>query len=390
MTQVLLILGVILALPGAMTAVHLSALALASLFYREPIAEHPVPRLRFLVLIPAHNEEAVLGRTLAAVKRALRPGDLVLVVDDRSVDRTAAIAREYDAMVLQRTPDQEPGRAAARQDGLRLGLTVGWDAVAMIDADSVVEPEYLDACEAVLASGAMAVQARSEAAAGGGVLSQTFLAAFALQSVTIPRGRDRLGLSVRLKGTGMVVRREIAQHYRFRGPGASEDLCFSLDLCRNGILPRHAESAHLRSESAASVGTASGQRRRWEAGRLLMAREHVGALLRRHDPAAIEAAVHLVTPPFALAALSLAAGGVLLAAGGGTLLARASALLLGLLIVDLVIALIEARAAIATWFALLTAPAYVLWKLWVHAGAVITVIRREKLFPATVRESERH
>jgi cellulose synthase/poly-beta-1,6-N-acetylglucosamine synthase-like glycosyltransferase len=341
------------------------------------------------VLIPAHNEEAVLGRTLAAVKRALRPGDLLLVVDDRSLDRTASIAQEHGAMVLSRTPDQEPGRAAARQDGLRLGLTLAWDAVAMIDADSVVEPEYLNACEAVLASGAMAVQARSEASTGGGVMSQTFLAAFALQSVTIPRGRDRLGLSVRLKGTGMVIRRVIAEQYRFRGPGASEDLCFSLDLCRDGILPRHAESAHLRSQSATSVGSASGQRRRWEAGRMLMAREHVGPLLRRHDPAAIEAAVHLVTLPFALAALSLATGGALFAAAGHAVLALARALLLGLLIVDLVIALIEARAAAATWFALLTAPAYVLWKLWVHAGAVITVIRREKLFPATLRESER-
>ena len=60
MTALLIALGVLVGLPGAVTSIHLTVLALASLFYKEPrprAAQH----LRFLIVIPAHNEAAVLG-----------------------------------------------------------------------------------------------------------------------------------------------------------------------------------------------------------------------------------------------------------------------------------------------------------------------------------------
>ena len=387
MTGVLVSIGILLSLPGALTAVHLAALTLASLFYRDP---HPrdVARLqlRFLVLIPAHNEEAVLGDALAAVRRLKRSGDTILVVDDRSTDRTSEIAREHGALVLRRSPEQPPGRAAARDAGLRHALTLDWDAIAMIDADSVIEPGYFEACEAVLASGADALQARSEAWLGRGVLAHLFLAAFAMQGVTLPRGRDRLGLVVWLRGTGMVFRRWIAQQHGFRGPGASEDGFFTLDLWRDGIRARHCDAARLRSRSAGSLRTASGQRARWEAGRILLAQEFFSALLKRRNLPSLEAAIHLVTPPFALAVLSLILGAIVFALVGSTPLLLACLFLLSLLALTLVISLVQARAAPLTWVALLTAPFYVLWKVPVQARAIALVFRRKRDFAPTVRD----
>ena len=73
---------------------------------------------RLLVLVPAHNEELVIGRCLAAIEADRRPGDHVLVVADRCTDATAEIARGFGASVLERGEDEEPGRAAARQAGL--------------------------------------------------------------------------------------------------------------------------------------------------------------------------------------------------------------------------------------------------------------------------------
>ena len=70
--------------------------------------------------------------------------------------------------MLERKPGVEPGRAAARQDGVAYALTLPWDAMVMIDADSIIEPGFFAACEEALASGAPALQARSEAAIGPG------------------------------------------------------------------------------------------------------------------------------------------------------------------------------------------------------------------------------
>ena len=50
--------------------------------------------MRVTVLVPAHNEEASLPVTLAALGEQTRPPDRVIVVADNCTDRTVQIARE--------------------------------------------------------------------------------------------------------------------------------------------------------------------------------------------------------------------------------------------------------------------------------------------------------
>jgi glycosyltransferase involved in cell wall biosynthesis len=337
------------------------------------------------VLIPAHNEEKVLAPTLDAIQRDCRAGDLVVVVADHCTDATVQIARAQGAMVLELTPESgRPGRATARQRGVEYALGLHWDALVMIDADSRIAPGFFAACERMLATGALALQVRSEAARGDGLLAHSYIAAFALQGVTIPRGRDRLGLAVRLRGTGMVLRRTVAERYRFRAP-ASEDLWYSLDLCLDGIVARHVETAGLRSENVASWKAASGQRVRYEAGRMSAAREYFLPLLRRHSPASLEAAWHLVTPPFAVAVALLGASAGLSGLAGATPVALTAVALILAYAIDLSIGLIQTRVGAQTWLALLGAPWYVPWKVWVQVRAFASLRRRVADYGPTLR-----
>ena len=280
--------AILLGLPGLAGAAHLGLLALASWFYRDPRAADQ-PEIRFLVLVPAHNEEQVIGSGLEAIMPDLRPRDHVLVVADRCTDRTAEIARSFGASVLERGPDEPPGRAAARQAGLEHARELEWDAVLMLDADSVIAPGFFAACERTLASGADAVQARSESGHGRSLAQEAALAAFTLQGITIPRGRDRLGVSVRLRGTGMAIRRDVALAHRFRAP-ASEDLFFTLDLLLEGIRCRHVDAARVRSQGASSWGAFGGQKVRYEAGRMAAAKVYVPRLLHRRSASAMSPA----------------------------------------------------------------------------------------------------
>ena len=141
--------AVLVGLPGLIGACHLGLLALASWFYREP-SPTGGKDVRFLVLVPAHNEEQVIHRGLASIMSDCRARDQVLLVADRCTDRTADIARSFGALVLERGPDEVPGRAAARQAGLEYGRALDWDVVLMLDADSVIEPGFFAACEDAL------------------------------------------------------------------------------------------------------------------------------------------------------------------------------------------------------------------------------------------------
>jgi cellulose synthase/poly-beta-1,6-N-acetylglucosamine synthase-like glycosyltransferase len=387
MTTVLIVIAVLVGLPGLATALHLGLLALASLFYRERVPDAD-QQLRFLVLIPAYNEERVIGRCLQAIADNRRERDSVLVVADRCTDGTAEIARAFGATVLERRPGEEPGRAAARQAGLEVARRLDWDAVVMLDADSVIEPGFFGTCERALVAGAPAVQARSESRGGHGLGAEASLAAFALQGITIPRGRDRLGLSVRLRGTGMAIRRDVALEHRFRAP-ASEDLVFTLDLLLAGTRCAHVESARLHSDGAPDWEAFGGQKVRYEAGRLSAARAYVGPLLaralRKRDGACLESAWFLATLPFAMAVLSTAAGATLAAVAGAPAVAAVMAGALATLVLVLVIGLVQAGAGLRTWLALLAAPWYIAWKAAVQLRALVSVLRRRDYYPPTAR-----
>jgi cellulose synthase/poly-beta-1,6-N-acetylglucosamine synthase-like glycosyltransferase len=387
MTTMLTLVAVAIGVPGLAVAAQLGLLAAASLFYREPRPQRH-SGIRFLVLIPAHNEERVIRNCLKAIAADRRLDDIVLVVADRCTDSTALIARSFGAHVLKRGPGEDPGRAAARQAGLEHARALDWDAVVMLDADSVILPGFFLACERALAAGADAVQARSESKKGETLAAEASLAAFTLQGVTLPRGRDRLGMFVRLRGTGMAIRRDVALAHHFRAP-ASEDLFFTLDLLMAGIRCRHVEAARLRSEGASTWNDFGGQKVRYEAGRMAAARAYLPRLmrraLRRRDLACADAAWFLATPPFALAVLSLLIGLALAALAqawvptalfGGGLLALAAVIMTGL---------IQAGAGLRTWLALLVAPWYLGWKAVVQLRAVASVVRRDAYYPPTAR-----
>jgi glycosyltransferase involved in cell wall biosynthesis len=102
-------------------------------------------------IIPAHNEEALLGRTLAALHasaRALGEPYEVLVADDASTDRTPAIAVEHGALVV---PVNRRQIAAARNAGAR--SAVG-DPFFFVDADTVVTDRVLRSALRTLRRGA--------------------------------------------------------------------------------------------------------------------------------------------------------------------------------------------------------------------------------------------
>lgn len=385
----ILVAGVALlvGLPGLAAAAHLGLLAVASFFYRDrtPATSE---ELRFLVLVPAHNEEAVIAKGLTAIEADRRERDSVLVVADRCTDKTADIVRSFGFDVLERGEDEQPGRAAARQAGLEHVRDRDWDVVIMLDADSVIEPGFFAACERAMAGGTVAAQARSESGRGRSITAEASIAAFTLQGITIPRGRNALGLSVRLRGTGMAIRRDVALTHQFFAP-ASEDLFFTLDLMMDGVRCRHIEDAKLRSDGASTWGSFGGQKVRYEAGRMSAARSYVPRLLRRaitkRDAAAFEAAWFLATPPFALAAVSTLLGTGLAALAGASVLAWVFAAGFAALVFALVVGLIQARAGLRTWFALAVAPWYLIWKTVVQLRALASLFKRDRYYGPTAR-----
>jgi glycosyltransferase involved in cell wall biosynthesis len=101
------------------------------------------------VLIPALNEELSLPLVLEAIPSP--PVRRLVVVDNASTDRTADVAREHGAVVVE---EDRPGYGSACLRGLEhLGVTEPPDIVVFLDADFSDRPEELPRLIAPILSG---------------------------------------------------------------------------------------------------------------------------------------------------------------------------------------------------------------------------------------------
>lgn len=101
-----------------------------------------------VVVIPAYNEELVIG---SIVLRARRCAETVIVVDDGSKDDTAEIARLAGADVV--VMPGNGGKAAALMAGFKRAKEYSADAVVMMDADGQHNPEEIMAVAAPVLAG---------------------------------------------------------------------------------------------------------------------------------------------------------------------------------------------------------------------------------------------
>ena len=108
-------------------------------------------RLRVTVVIPAHDEETTIGAAIDSLRAQRRPPDEIVVVDDRCTDATAEIAEARGAMVLH-TRDNVGRKAGALNQGLAelLPAMGAGDAVLVMDADTVLAPDFIAEAESRL------------------------------------------------------------------------------------------------------------------------------------------------------------------------------------------------------------------------------------------------
>ena len=107
--------------------------------------------MKYVLITPAHNEEAFIERTLASMVAQTRLPERWVIVDDGSTDRTAQIvegyASRYPWIELFRMPERIDrsfaGKVHAFNAGLERVRSLEFDVIGNLDADLSFDPEYL-------------------------------------------------------------------------------------------------------------------------------------------------------------------------------------------------------------------------------------------------------
>ena len=311
-------------------AVYLGALSVLAARQAPP---KPGPGTRrFDIVVPAHNEEAGVGATVASLRAIDYPAELVriLVVADNCTDRTAERAEAAGATVLVRRDAERRGKGYALAHAFEQSARDGFaDVVVVIDADTTVSSNLLRAFDARFEAGAQVAQAeygvRNPEASWRTRLMTIALSLFhTLRSL----GRERLELSAGLRGNGMAFTSRVLQEVPHEAFSIVEDVEYGVRLGLAGHRVHYAAEAEVLGDMGVSETAAQTQRLRWEGGRFALARAHAARLIRegvaRRDPVLLDLAMDLLVPPLSTLTAACVAGTI--ATGAAAALRRASPL----------------------------------------------------------------
>jgi len=295
-------------------------LLVASLPKRKATGSDLPPRRSFAIAIPAHDEEAVLKGTIELLRAQDYPFDLfdIFVAADHCDDDTAQVARRHGAICYERAEGPRGRKAYALQWLLERILACGeqYDALVIFDADSQVDPGFLQAMDRALASERPVLQGRHVIAnPEEGSFSGLAAVDMRLNNLLRNQARQNLGLSCRLMGDGMCFSAEVMRRYGWPADSLGEDREYGLYLLTQGIRVGYVPEAISVGQAAPGWREASTQRLRWYGGVFEIQRRFalklLGLGLRRRDWAALDKAVELLLPSFSfLALLSVCVAGI--------------------------------------------------------------------------------
>ena len=397
------VLAGLLILLGLMALPFAGYLGLLTLFSQRQPRRQASRVYRFALVVPAHNEAGHIGATLTNLAKLDYAAAQVqiLVVADNCTDNTAVEVEACGVRVLRRQDEVRRGKGYALDHAFNVILKEAWaEAVVVIDADTVVAPALLAAFAMQLEAGARAVQGdytvRNPEASWRTRLMLVALSMFhRLRSLA----RERLGVSVGLRGNGMCFLVETLQQVPHRAAGLVEDVEYGIALGHAGIRVAYADAATVYGEMVAGGRDSESQRQRWEGGRAQLLRQELPDLLRAawrgKSGLLLDLAFDLMVPPLSYVALILLVGsssaGLLVWLQGLTPSTLVALALWGAQLLCLLAYVLRGAAlsdqGLRAYAVLAWAPLYVAWKILL---AVRGRMRRgSTAWVRTAREPER-
>lgn len=363
--------------------------------------------LRYVILVPAHDEAEGIAAALESMAALDYPADRfrVHVVADNCADETLEVAIRCGAEGHERIAPDDPGKGPALNWLLDRLVERGddFDAVVIVDADTIVEASFLRRMSAAIANGATAAQGRYSVREVEASPAVSFRwAALACRHHLRPLGRTRLGASCGLYGNGMVFVRSLIVGRRWSGH-LVEDAEFQMELLLDGHDVVYVPDAVVSAEMPTSLDQATSQNERWERGRLELVQRYVPRLVRlvprspgRRIQLADAAADHLVPPISTLVVIHLTVAGVAAVGAsqlpGARVASRTNLLATMAVLLHVAAGLYSVRAPRRHVVALLRAPRIIGWKakLWIsvlRSGDDVTWTRTQRNRPSIAEAS---
>ena len=245
---------------------YITFYALVSLFSRKGIKTVDVPESpesTFLVLFPAYSEDRVI---VGSVKKFLLqnyPQDKyhVAVISDHQQESTERLLSGLPVTLLRPVFDKS-SKAKALQYAIS-EVSGQYDYVVVLDADNIVETDFLHRLNILLKEGYKAVQCHRCAKNSDSSVSVLDGVSEEINNTLFRKAHNLIGLSSALIGSGMCFDYSWFSSHVTKLTTAGEDRELEVFLLREGIYIKYADDILVFDEKVSSANNFQRQRQRW-------------------------------------------------------------------------------------------------------------------------------
>ncbi len=278
------VLKVLLFIGNAWMAVLLAYNLYLSIFgfKRNPRTyERQDPKARFLILVPAHNEEAVIAEMVQSLSALDYPREMYdfYIIADNCTDRTAEIARGLGANVIE-TQKENENAATGKPIALRKALielsdyAERYDLLMIFDADNLMDANILREVNSQYISEKEPeiIQCYLGSKNHNGVVAMFYHMTYTVTNRFMNLAKYRLGWNIPVGGTGFAIQ---TAYLKARGGwttmSLTEDFEMQVDVALNGgrILWNH--NVRIYDEKPTNLIASFRQRVRWSQGHWFVA-----------------------------------------------------------------------------------------------------------------------
>jgi cellulose synthase/poly-beta-1,6-N-acetylglucosamine synthase-like glycosyltransferase len=230
---------------------------------------------KIAVLIPVYNEEPVFKGTITALRSADMDLRDIYVVDDRSTDNTAEIARSLGVNVF--TVEKNGGKAAAQRAALKhFDLLNRYDWVIFLDGDTKVEPYFINAMyKAAKEDPSVALYVGQVTSANNDHIyaaARTYEYTFSHDITKI--GQDNFNVVYVAPGCTSMYRTDVLSKMEIDSQTLAEDMDLTIQVHRLGEKVKYVHDARVVTQDPNNFKDYSKQVVRWFRGFWQVMRKH--------------------------------------------------------------------------------------------------------------------
>ena len=228
---------------------------------------------KFMAVIPAHNEEAVIKNLVDSLQEQDYPRELydIYVIADNCNDNTAKIAKDAGAIVLKRFDEEHKTKGFALNWFLQQKIEedADYDALCVFDADNIAHEDFIKNMNKKLCQGEEVVQGyRDIKNPTDSWISSGYAIFYWMMHRFYHLARYNLGLSPLLNGTGFMVKFDLLKPDGWQTETLTEDIEYSLINIAEGRKLGWAVDAIVYDEQPTTFKASWSQRSRWSVGHL--------------------------------------------------------------------------------------------------------------------------